>query len=344
MGLAISGATPAHSMGWNIEYVHDSWWAYDPNDGQLLHYDSNDHTYDHVAYVSECISDIDDAVHFVPRMRYRFRLWLPDGERVYYDPKDGEWGNVNKDGESEHCGYLKELKKANVRVAREIIDAQPDEEEVVPDDIDDEDSENEESEESEDEESEDEASDVESSDDEESEDEAESPYFNRYDYLVFPTVNEEGCCLGLSLYWIFERMTEDETLEETAIDYDDGRAMQRTFEGWISWDYATTPGILLDDPDMECEVRWFDGGDAVENALDHLFERRGSYVLVFTQRTGRICHAVAARTEQENSFFDANQGVFRTPSERTLRLLLEDYFNDGWAIEIYVIKMTTPPE
>lgn len=82
----------------------------------------------------------------------------------------------------------------------------------------------------------------------------------------------------------------------------------------------------------------------MDNALDHVFEREGSYVLIFMRTTTGVCHPVAARTEQENAFFKANQGVFRLPSERRLRVLLEDYFNDGRGIEICVIRMTTTAE
>lgn len=118
-----------------------------------------------------------------------------------------------------------------------------------------------------------------------SESEDESEQFNPYQYMIFPTVNEEGWCLGLSLYWIFERMTEDDSLNETAIDYDEGHQMQKQFEEMNTWDFGYSFRTLLQVPDMECEVRRFSGGDAVDNALDHVFKREGSYVLIFMHTT-----------------------------------------------------------
>lgn len=79
-------------MGWDIDYAHGSWWAFEAYDGQLMEYDDENHIYDHIAHVSEGLSDVDAAQTFVPTLGYRFRLHIPDGSHVYYDPRTESGG------------------------------------------------------------------------------------------------------------------------------------------------------------------------------------------------------------------------------------------------------------
>lgn len=338
-------------MGWKYEYIDQVWWAYDPDDGDLREYDDDDHSYDQVGYVDAGLCKVKHAVRFVPNMDgYRFRMMLPDGSWVFYDPKDGEWGRVSAEGENHHCGYHPSLIGVSAVSARELIDelSDSDEDDDEDEDDDDEDEDDDDDDEEDDEEEEDDSDDEEDDDDEEEdiydddsdEEDDNDEYFNRYDYILFPTVNEQGWCLGLSLYWIYQRLTENETVEETAIDYNEGRRMQEAVDADPSWDMSTlfSKPEVLDDDDLECEARSFVDSDAVEDALNFIFEEDGSYVLMFWW-AGAVGHAVAVRTEEENAFFDANQGVFRLPSEELLRRLLDEYLDWFSVTRVCVVKM-----
>lgn len=243
-------------MFWLTERVGGRWWAYDPDDGQLLCHDGDE--YEHFAYVS---SDLDDA-----------------GEAVqeYFEDTDEDNTTEEEDDDTE-------------------------------------------AEETEDETGEEDGKDK--TDDEEDDD------WDPNRYRLFRTVNTDGVkaglCLGLSLYWCIERLTTDLSLEDSMPDYSEGRETQEAYEE-IKADFQNQLDELLEDEEVDTFVRTFAGPDALEEALESLFEDSGSFIIGFRSISRRVGHAVAVyRDEDELGYFNANDGVFRFSSEEEFGRVLE---------------------
>lgn len=245
-------------MLWLSAYVNREWWAYDPDDGQLIRHDGEEHK--HIAYVSSNLTDASEAVH----------EYLEDEEEdeneeeLHVDTTEGETGEEDEEDEDE-------------------------EDEEYDDDEDDEDDED-----------------------------IEYEEWDPYKYRLFRTDNDDGVCLGLSLYWCIERLKTNLSLEQSLPDYDVARETQELYER-ISADFEEQLDELLEDEPAYANVQEFEGPYSLENAMEFLFEDSGTFIVAARSVSSRVGHAVAVyRDEEEIGFFDANHGVFRFPSEREL--------------------------
>lgn len=126
-------------MSWETDHCDGSWWADDPDDGELLQHDGR--WYHRVGYVFAGLSvDVAVAQHnFIPPHGSRYRMHLPDGCSVFFDPGDGEYGLV-KNVVSRSCGSLFALEGAHVPAAEKIIQEKLDETDSSSDDSDSDDS------------------------------------------------------------------------------------------------------------------------------------------------------------------------------------------------------------
>lgn len=262
-----------------------------------------------------------------------------------YDPSDGQL--LYNDGEDYvHIEYVSTgWKEASEAVAEYFEDFYSYSEESSQEDSDEEESNEEDSDEddngndisddddtTEEDTTDEDTTDEDTTDEDEEEEEAYNPYENPYKYRLFNTRNPNGYCVGLSLYWAKERLTTGYSLTDSMPDYSEAEETHLWFRTMTKkLNFPDTLNVLLEDDPLVFDYEVFAGENSIDNALDAVCAREGTYMLCYYNVRRPVGHAVAIHREgEEVGYFNSNVGVFDLPSDEELCILVRYQIDKHW--------------